>query len=123
MPVIKFEVNNVEYCAHLSKSHITINGKDRRTCECTVSLMNPIRIFSGTAIKHPNDCMKFDKLYGYHLAFKRALFSMYIVQQFHKDGAPRHSILLGWNDFWQSFRIPFGKALHEWDISDDNFQF
>lgn len=113
MPNVFFSVDNLDYKVKLSTSWITIEGKDRKTCECVILCMNPIRAFAGVSIKHPNDGMKFDAHTGYRIAFKRALLEMYIVQQFAKNGAPRHSILAGWSKFFERFRVPFGKALHE----------
>lgn len=126
MPDIKFSVEDVDYVAHLSKGYVTMNGRDRKTCSCTISMNNPIRVFSGIAIKNPNDDMKYDENCGYHLAFKRAIFQYFLVCNIVKDVAiskekMKRSVVKEWIPFWHKLRVPFGKALHEW--YDEDFPF
>lgn len=128
MSDIKFTVDKVDYVAHLSTGYITINGKDRKTCNCIISMINPIRTFSGVAIKNPNDDMKFEENCGYHLAFKRAIFQTFLVVEVIKNISVtkrglQDSVVNGWVTYWHKFRVPFGKALHEWYLEDSNFPF
>lgn len=109
---IAFEVDGKEYHAHLNRGYISFNGRDRRYTECILTTNNPIEIYSGITYKNPNDGMEYDENYGYRLAFKRALFQMFSIRQLKKGG--RCIYIYGWETFMHKFRVPFGKALHNW---------
>lgn len=128
MPDITFTVDNKDYIAHLSKNHITVHGKDKKICTCIITSDNPMRAFSGVCVKNPNDDMKFDENYGFHLAFKRALFYQYVIEQLNNDLERKKSMKLcalstQWFDYSKKFRVPFGIALHEYYEEDCEFPF
>lgn len=124
MPKIIFEVDDTVYTALLSKGHLSMDGRDKLTCECIITTSHPTHSYAGVCVKNPNDGMKYDEQYGFRLAFKRALFFQYVIEQLNKDKDRAKSMRLNelanqWFDYWQKFRVPFGKALHEWYESDE----
>lgn len=129
MPDIIFTVDDKDYIAHLRSGYITSHGKDKKLCTCIITSDNPIRDYAGSAIKNPNDGMKYDENYGFHLAFKRALFYQYVIERsnnvLHGDcfNISMKKLLIDWDDYLKKFRIPFGKALHEWYKNDMEFPF
>lgn len=108
---ILFEVDGKDYHAHLFYGYMKVNSRDHRYSHCVITTNNPIEIYSGIAMKHPNDGMPCDEKYGYRLAFKRAVFQMFITRQL-KEGGPIK--VAGLANFLEKFRVPFGKALHEY---------
>lgn len=116
---IKFKVDEKEYCAHLSSGYVMLENKQRRSCTCTLTTGDPIRVFSGVAIKNPNDNMKYDENQGFHLAFKRAIFQMFLITEIVAKieitkVRLQRSVVKSWVAYWHKYRVPFGKALHSW---------
>lgn len=115
MPTIKFNVDGKEYTAQLSRTYFPYNGRDRISSTCVLITKEPMRVYSGITIKNPRDGMRDNLLYGFRLAFKRALFQMFIVETL--KGGIRLDFKLAekmWDVWKEKYRIAFGKALHEY---------
>lgn len=116
---IEFEVNGKTYHAHLMRTYMTMYGRDRRVTQCVLTAEAPMQIFSGICVKNPKDGMDYDENYGYRLAFKRALFQMYVTNKMIDSLSERKSpdlntIVKDWKKYMHEFRIPFGIALHNY---------
>lgn len=117
MANIVFDVDNKTYTATLYE-----NIHDhKRTCFCILKSKNPIKVFSGICVKNPNDGIKYDENFGFHLAFKRALFYQYVIEKISNElisekKTTAKGLIHDWRGYFQRFRIPFGKALHQWYV-------